>query len=365
MPDPNFILDAHLDIAYHTLCFNRAWTTSVYKQRQLESGLPVEEVEGIRVAALPEALLGRVGITFGTIFTCPYKEGGQFSNEAVAYRTPEEAYQKGIAQIDVYQRLADEHPNIRLIRTQRELQTVLDSWQAGVSFENHLFGIVLLMEGGDPILEPKQFEEWYERGVRIVGPAWGATRYSGGTGTPGPFTPLGRELLTVMKSFNAILDLSHLSEDAAYEALDRYEGVMIASHSNARRFHQSDRHLTNQAIRRLAERGGVIGIPMYNRFLKEGWLRSTGSKKEEVTVATHVMAAIDHICQLTGSSDHVGIGSDLDGGFGLRSVPAEIDTISDLQVIPDLMAKRGYSPTDIYAVQSMNFLRVLRATLPT
>src|SRR5690606_9455364 len=118
----------------------------------------------------------------------------------------------------------------------------------------HRQGLVLLMENADPILEPRQFEEWYERGVRIVGPAWEGTRYCGGTGQPGGLTAVGRELLEVMASFNAILDLSHMAEQSFLESLDLYEGILIASHSNPRRFRNTDRHLSDTMIRRLAER---------------------------------------------------------------------------------------------------------------
>ncbi len=68
------------------------------------------------------------------------------------------------------------------------------------------------MEGADPIWEPKQFEEWYERDVRIVAPAWGATRYSGGIGEPGGLTAPGNELLAQMRDLNAILDVSNMAE---------------------------------------------------------------------------------------------------------------------------------------------------------
>ncbi len=135
------------------------------------------------------------------------------------------------------------------MRTQAELDAVIETWQPGKEIADHRQGIVLLMENADPISEPKQFEEWYERGLRIVGPAWQASRYCGGTGQPGPLTDLGRDLLEVMAGFNAILDLSHMAEESFLEAVDRYEGIVIASHSNPRRFRDSDRHLSDEMIR--------------------------------------------------------------------------------------------------------------------
>jgi len=363
-PAPDLILDAHLDIAFAALVSGREWTRPVYESRRTEAGSETEMREGVRVAGLREALLGRVGIAFGTIFTSPARKGAQFRDDLISYHTPREAYERGLAQLDYYNRLADEYANIALIRTQPELDRVLASWAEGVPFAQHIFGIVILMEGADPILEPKQFEEWYERGVRVVGPAWEQTRYSAGTGESGPLTGMGRELLDVMASFNAVLDLSHLAERACDEALDLYDKTLIASHSNSRKLAgSSERHLTDSAIRRIGERGGVVGIPMYNRFLKAEWSRASGGKKEEVTLAD-VVSSIDYICQLTGSAAHVGIGSDFDGGFGLQSVPAEIDTIIDLTLVAPALAARGYQPDDIRAILSGNFLRILRQTLP-
>lgn len=357
------IVDAHLDIAYGALAFNRPWTRAVAEQRAIEIGSPTEQSEGARVSALPDALRGQVGLVFGTLFVSPGATGSSaFNSDAVSYVTPKEAYQKALRQFDYYQRLADENGQVVLVRTQADLKRVLASWSAGVADADRLFGLVTLMENGDPIVEPRQFEEWYGRGVRVVGPAWKATRYCGGTGAPGGLTSLGRELLEVMASFNAVLDISHMAEKAAYESLDSYDGTIIASHSNARRFVDTDRQLTDAMIRQIGERGGVIGIPFYNRFLKEGWRRGPRSKAE--VRLDHVVAAIDHVCQLTGSAAHVGIGSDFDGGFGLDAVPAEIDTIADLERVGPALAAHGYSAAEVESILAGNFVRILQQTLP-
>jgi len=361
--DPHIIIDAHLDIAYNVLRNKRNFMESVYAQRVREAGRPIETEEGSITVALPQALLGRVGIVFGTLFVSP-AASPNFTDAQISYSTPREAYQRALAQLDVYQRLADEHESIVLIRTQAELTRVLASWETGKEFADHRLGVVLSMEGADPILEPQQFEEWYERGIRAVGLAWGETRYSAGTGHPGPLTDMGRELMEIMADFKAILDVSHMAQEAFFEALDRYEGTIIASHSNPRRFVNGDRHLSDDMIRRLAERDGVMGVVLYNRFLKQDWVRSSGSRKNEVTLDNQVIAAIDHICQITGSAQHVGIGSDLDGGFGLQSAPAEIDTLSDILLIETALRARGYAPTDIASILHGNFLRILRRTLP-
>ncbi|MFQ3535725.1 MAG: membrane dipeptidase, partial [Aggregatilineales bacterium] len=312
------------------------------------------------MTGLPEALLGRVAIIFATLFANP--QGSAYSLPSRhMYSTPAEAHQIGMSQLDYYHELADSHPNIALIRTQAELERVLATWQPGMPFEEHQVGLVVLMEGADPIREPKAFEEWYERGVRIVGLAWSQTRYSGGTAAPGGLTKLGRELLEVMAGFRAVLDVSHMAEKAFYEALDSYDGRIIASHSNPRRFRDSDRHLSDAMIRRLVERDGVIGVVPYNAFL---WQPEERPVRKAAAPLSRVAEAIDHICQLAGSARHVGIGTDFDGGFGAESTPDELDTVADLLSLAPLLAGRGYSDSDITAILSGNFLNVLRAALP-
>ena len=164
--------------------------------------------------------------------------------------------------------------------------------------------------------------------MRIVGPAWLAgSRYAGGNAAPGPLTDEGRELLEVLADLGVILDLSHLADESFFEAVDRFEGWVVATHANPRARVPGNRQLSDAMIRRLAERDGVVGIVPYNRFLRPGWTK--GDPKNAVTVAD-VAAAIDHVCQVVGDAAHVGLGSDFDGGFGAEAAPAEIDTVADL-----------------------------------
>lgn len=356
----HIVLDAHQDLAWNMRDLDRDFRLSAYAKRKAETGTPIPEKEGLCMVGLPEALLGRVAIIFATLFANP--QGSAYSLPSRhMYSTPTEAHQIGMSQLDYYHQLADEHPQIALIRDQRELDDVLATWQPDLPFEQHKVGLVVLMEGADPIREPQAFEEWYARGVRIVGLAWSQTRYSGGTAAPGGLTKAGRELLEVMASFHAVLDVSHMAEQAFFEAVDSYTGQIIASHSNPRRFRDSDRHLSDAMIRRLVERGGVIGIVPYNNFLWQMEQRPT--RKAEAPLS-RVADVIDHICQLAGSARHVGIGTDFDGGFGANSTPEGLDTVADLLSIAPLLAARGYSEADIAAILSGNFLGVLRAALP-
>ncbi len=354
-----FIIDAHEDIAYNALHFGRDYRQSVAVKRRNEAN--TDHPNGIATVGLPESMLGRVGIVFATIFTAPQSANMMAASVTPHYKDAKEANRLGTQQMDYYLRLADDTDKVQLIRTQAELDAVIATWEAGTGIEDHRQGIVLLMENADPIIEPKQFEEWYERGLRIVGPAWQGSRYCGGTGQPGPLTDLGRDLLEVMASFNAILDLSHMAEESFLEAVDRYEGVVIASHSNPRSFRNTDRHLSDDMIRLLAARDGVMGIVPYNNFLFDDW--RLGDRRSDVPFTT-ILDAMDMVCQITGSAAHVGIGSDFDGGFGVQSIPAGMDTVTDLWKIYDGLKERGYSESDTEAILGGNMLRKLRQSLP-
>ena len=350
------VVDAHQDIAWVTATTGRDYRTSALKHRQNEAG----KATSLATIGLPDSLLGRVAFVFATLYAPPASNTWVANRSGgMAYRTAREAYDIASRQIDYYHRLNDEDERVLLIQTAEDIDTVLASWEEGTEIGDHRQGLVVLMEGADPILEPPQFEEWYERGVRIVGTAWSATRYSGGTGAPGGLTHLGRDLLEIMANFNTILDVSHMAEQAFNEAVERYEGVVIASHSNPRRFCDTDRHLSDDMIRRLAERDGVMGVVLANGFLKRTW--SKGDARLPLSI---VVDAIDHICQVTGSAAHVGLGSDFDGGFGAESIPDGLETSGDLLEIVPLLQERGYASSDIEAIMGGNMLRKLREALP-
>lgn len=348
-----FIVDAHLDLAYNVLEYGRDLTQSVAAIRAQEKG---QSRNGIATVTLPELVKGQIGLAFGTIFVMPATNRMASIGSQVAYANAQEAHAQGMRQLDYYHRLADELEWVRLVTDSASLNAVQQSFAAE---DNHLLGIVPLMEGADPIREPEEVEQWYERGVRLVGLAWDDTRYASGAwrGSRHGLTREGRQLLEIMAAFNLILDLTHMSEKACLEALDSYAGPLAASHSNARALVPTERQLSDQVIRRLGERDGVIGVVLSSSFLKAGHRR--GDPKELVTLE-HVIAHIDHICQLTGSAAHVGIGSDLDGGFGRADIPLEFDTVADLGKIGQLLAERGYTAEDVQRIMGGNWIKRLR-----
>jgi len=359
------LIDAHEDLAWNALTFGRDYTRAALATREIEQrdNSIAPHKNGHTLLGVGDYLLGHVAVIFGTLFASPARSKlGEW--DAQHYTTPQHAHQLYTAQLDYYARLVDQHASFQRIRTRRELESVLTSWE-GEDLTRRRIGLVTLMEGADGIREPKEVEWWMERGVRIIGLAWAGTRYAGGTGEPGPLTPLGRQLLDEMANLGLILDLSHASDESYLEAVDRYPGVVIASHANPRALiknpRRPERFLTDEMIRRLAERDGVIGVVPFNRFIVGGWTSAEG--KAAVTLS-HLIAMIDHICQVTGSVRHVALGSDFDGGFGVEHVPAEIDTIADLQLLDPALRARGYSEQDVAAIFNGNWLQILRRGLP-
>lgn len=395
------IVDAHEDLAWNMLTFGRDYTRSVADTRKIERGELASLQNGDTLLGWPEYQHGHVAIIFATLFAAPLRSKvGDW--ETQVYGTVQQAHSLYTAQLDAYHRLADNYPDqFRLINTLEDLRTVLDHWErkeldlaeqevlsqlekednqsSGFEFNpglksnpsqsrtGHPVGLVVLMENAEGVRSPDELEEWWQRGVRLIGPAWAGTRFCGGTREPGSLTSEGYALLDSMAELGFTLDLSHMDEQSVLQALDYYSGTIVASHANARsklqllKGSESNRFLSDRVISGLLERDGVIGIVPYNNFLKWGWKPEDG--RQSVTLQ-NVVTQIDYICQMAGDARHVGLGSDFDGGFGLQHVPAEIDSIVDLQKIAGILRQKGYPENDIAAILGGNWLTVLRHTLP-
>jgi membrane dipeptidase len=351
---PPLVVDAHLDFAYNAVALGRDLEQPIADLRARERRHPPHDPRaGIATVSLPALVDGRVAVIGGSLYAAPWSKS--HPEPVPTYRTPEEAHQLAVEQIDYYRRLSDEREDVRILHNDRELDEVLTSWET----EHPRVGIFPVMEGADPIRSPDELAWWVERGLRGIGLSWSAgTRYAGGNARPGGLTDEGHDLLDAMADFHLLLDLSHLWVDAAFEALNRYPGPVVATHANPRAFVDSPRMLSDDLILALAERGGVIGIIAFNRMLDPAWRYG-----EPRLPLARMAQAIDHICQITGDASFVGIGSDLDGGFGLRSTPAELDSIADLHKLSGALAERGYGARDIEQIMSGNWLRVMTEVL--
>ena len=366
MEKQRFIIDSHCDLAWNMQSFGRDYTRSAAETRQLEKGTSTPEHNGDSLIGWPDYQRGRVAIVFSTLYASPLRSKmGEF--DQAFYSNYEEAHRIYLDQLRLYHQLTDSKPDyFRLILNTKDLRHHMDEWQAPGK-KNQPVGLIPLMEGADGIRSTDELDEWYSLGLRLIGLAWAGTRYAGGTREPGPLTNDGRRLLKAMTGFNFTLDLSHMDEQSVLEALDLYEGPIVATHANCLALlpeFPTNRHLSDRVIRGVIERDGIVGIVPLNSFLKTGWSHAKGSPREEVPLDV-VAAHMDHVCQLAGDAKHVGIGSDFDGGFGVQSVPPEIDTIADLQKLIPLLVARGYSEYDAANILGGNWLNFLEKNLPS
>jgi membrane dipeptidase len=328
----------------------RDFLKSAIAKREQDASLNASQ--GYPTVGLPEMKEANVRVVLASIWASPCDSHMGVPLKP-CYKTPEEACEQGKQQVAYYEKLTSQAP-LLLVKTKRSLKTAVEG--------EYRLGLVLSMEGADPILTPESLHWWVERGVRVVGLSHGKTRYAGGTKQPGHLTELGRQLLHEMDRESVVLDTSHMSEESFFDAIDEFTGSIIATHSNCRALVPTDRHLSDEMIRTIVQRGGVIGVVLFNRFLKANW-DEEGGVKESVTLL-HVVKQIEHICEVAGDLEHVGIGSDLDGGFGCESIPSELQTVSDLPKLADALEESGFSQQEVNGIFGGNWLRFLNHVLP-
>ena len=357
------IFDAHLDLSMNALEWNRDFTRPIAEIREREAGQTDKPDRGRGTVCFPEMRRGGIGVCVATQIARYVKRG----NPLPGWHSPEQAWAQTQGQLAWY-RAMEECSELKQIRTRVELQRCVDTWMnpgADASDDKQPIGYILSLEGADSILSFKHLERSYDQGLRALGPAhYGPGLYAQGTDATGKFPPRGRELLREMDRLGLILDVTHLTDEEFWEALDLYHGPMWASHSDCRALAPHQRQLADEQIKALAQRGGVIGAALDAWMMVPGWVRQETTPEAVRLKLERLVEHIDHVCQVAGSARHSGIGSDLDGGFGREQTPTDLETIADLQRIPELLRARGYGEEDVRAIAHGNFLRFLEAALP-
>ena len=354
------IIDAHLDLSWNALQWGRDLRRSVYTIRTQESTL-TEKGRGLGTVAFPEMRQGRVALSIATLIA---RSTGRPAAH-IDYATAAQAFGVARGQL-AYYRALEQQGDIRVITDRAGLDQHIADWigweTSGASGPTPALGFVISMEGADPILAPDQLEDWWNAGLRLLGIThYGPGRYAGGTATELGLTELGPPLLAEMERLGIVLDLTHCSDQAFWQALEHYGGPVIASHNNSRALVPHQRQFSDDQIRAVIERDGVIGAALDAWMIKPAWVIGPHHIASNPTVTlSDVVDHIEHICQLAGNSRHVALGTDLDGGYGREQSPADLDTIADLQKLPDLLAARGYTTADIAAIMHGNWLRLLR-----
>jgi len=346
------IFDAHLDMAWNALEWNRDLMQPVEEIRKFESHFE-GIVRGPNTTSWHAMREGRVGLSICTVLPRLHRKQKELSH----YQSREADYAACHGQMAYYRALC-ERGVLREIPDRNTLEEHIAEWEADEADETPL-GFILSMEGSPPILHPEQIHEWYEKGLRILGPAhYGPAPYCYGTGSEGGLKEDGPALLKAMDAAGMLLDVTHLADQSFWEALEIYQGPVLASHHNCRALVPGDRQLTDEQIKALIERDAVIGASFDCWMIVPGWKIGVTDPKDVSLedLANHT----DHICQLAGNANHCGIGSDLDGGFGKEQTPHDLDTIADLQKFADVLDRRGYPADDVQRIMSGNFIDFFR-----
>lgn len=344
------IIDGHLDLAMNALYFHRDLRLSAHEQRAVEAGLSGHGL-GVGAVGFPDMRQGGVGVCFATCLS----RARRGTDSQIDVGTHESAHAHAMGQL-LYYRELERQEVVRVIEDTAALNAQVADWNANP--ETAPFGFVFSMEGADPIVEPSSLGQWKDAGVYIVSLVhYGESKYAWGTGTEGPVKPAGLELLAEMERLGVALDVTHLCDDAFFMAIDAFNGVVLATHSNCRALVPQERQFSDEQIKLLIERGAVIGAALDAWMLTPGWIR--GQTTPENTTLKDFVDQIDHVCQLAGNADHTAIGTDLDGGYGTEQTPRDLDTIADLDRVPDMLRERGYAQADIDKIMHGNWIGLL------
>lgn len=343
------LFDAHLDLAF-----------LVEKGRDMHAELDDCGGTLMPAAVTLRSLVGG-GVTYclGTVFTEALDPGeapvgGAGSPDSFAYRAGDwaAARRAGLRQLMLY-----------------------EAWRAGGAvrfFEEYTdtpITMGVLIEGADVIDGPGDVAFWAQRGVVAVGLTWAKRgRYACGNmvepaDDPG-MTGEGRELVAALDEAGVVHDASHLSQKSIEQLFGTTDALIVASHSNCRQLFTTDgvagkltkktqRHLSDESIAEIGRRGGVVGLNLVSSFLDQTIEFGKGRAKVS-DCADHV----EHVCEVMGHKEGVGLGTDMDGGIVATDLPSGIDTPSDLVKISDELRRRGWSDDEVAGFEFGNWARV-------
>lgn len=354
----NLLFDVHLDLSLNALEWNRDLSLPVSAIREHEQGMNDLKGRGENTVTFEEMRKAGIGLCVATqIGGCMRPPG-----PVASWESPAQAWGMTQGQRAYYEAMTD-LGEMTPVTDLTSLEATLDRWSdpAAAAKRKEPIGYVLSLEGADSIVTLDYLEKAYESGLRALGPAhYGVGRYAFGHDKVGGLPPQGKDLVRKLDELGIILDVTHLSDDCFFDALEIFEGIVWASHSNCRALVDDPRQFSDEQIKALIDRGAVLGSVFDAWMMKPGWVRGESSPESVGVRIETILDHVDHICQLAGNARHVGIGSDLDGGFGREQSPLDLDTIADLQELDTMLRERGFSEEDVAAYFSGNFLRLLR-----
>jgi len=351
-----FIIDAHLDLAMNAMEWNRDLRLPVDQIRQRELGLADKPDRGKGMVSFPELRKGNIGLVVATQiarYVLPH-------SKLPGWNSPEQAWAQTQGQLAWYKAM-EQDGQLNMVKDLTTLNNQIELWNSGQSSSTKPIGYILSLEGADSLIDLGYLDMAYGYGLRAIGPAhYGPGRYANGTDSQGLLHPAGVELLEKMQELNLILDATHLCDDAFWHAMDIFQGWVWASHNNCRSLVNHNRQFSDTQIKVLIRRGAVIGAALDAWMIVPGWQRGVSDPKKMNCSLDKVIDHVVHICELAGNTDHVGIGSDLDGAFGAEQSPYDLSSISGLPVIGERFLQRGFKQSDVEKLMHGNWIRFLR-----
>jgi membrane dipeptidase len=345
-----WIFDAHLDLALNGVDWNRDLRQSVDDIRAQETTLGMTDPgRQHNTLSLPELRRAEVVVCLTTLLARQEME----INHSFGWTSPHTCYAMAHAHL-AYYRALERDGYLRMLTNQEQL---LQHWQSYTnSPQSTPLGFILTMEGADPILKPDTIREFHACGLRALGLThYGTNRYGGGTRSEVGLSLTAVDLLRHCEELGITIDMTHLSDVAFWQVAERYQGRVHASHQNARGICDWQRQFSDDQIRYVIERDGVLGVSMDVIMLQDGYVRG-----RSVPIATLERAVdqMDHVRALSGGSvRHIGLGTDLDGGYGYEQTPADLNRYRDLQSLVEIMERRSYTQSDIEQVFHGNWMR--------
>ncbi|WP_394766778.1 dipeptidase [Ferruginibacter sp.] len=353
-----FTIDAHLDLSMNAMEWNRNLRSSITDIREREKNHFDKPDRGMGTVNFAELRKGDIGLVVATQiarYVAP-------ENKLPGWHSAEQAWAHTQGQLAWYKAM-ETAGELVMIKDKIGLEKQLALWNNGESNDTKPIGYMLSLEGADSLVTLDNLHTAYEYGLRAVGPAhYGPGRYANGTDATGHLNEQGKNLLREMDKLNMILDCTHLCDDAFWDALEIFTGPVWASHNNCRALVNHNRQFSDDMIKALIERGAVIGGAFDAWMIVPGWVRGKSLPQQMDCTMEKVIDHLDHICQLAGNANHVGLGTDLDGGYGKEQSTYDLDTIADLQKIPAMLLKRGYSKEAIENIMHGNWLRLIKNT---
>lgn len=358
----SIIVDTHIDVPYRI----------------------VDEWEDVTVATeggdydYPRAVAGGLNAPFMSIYTPAGLEA-----EGKSKARAEEL-------IDVVHRIVDTAPDKYAI--------ALSPDDVEANFAKNLISLPMGMENGSPIEgDLANVRHFYDRGIRYITLAHGLSNHISDSSydenkVHGGLSEFGVEVVREMNRLGMMVDISHVSDDAFWDVMELTDVPAIASHSSARHFTEGfERNMSDDMIKRLAAEGGVIQINFGSTFLSQAsrdyssarsdawnaYIEDSGEEADDeirkaffaayeaehgpfrYATLDETLDHFDHVVELTGGVDHVGIGSDYDGVGD--SLPVGLKDVSTYPNLIQGLLERGYSEDDVKKILGGNLLRVWRA----